>query len=463
MLGHKSASIGATVTTEIAILNKGAVALATDSAVTILGPAVGGRTMPKIYANANKLFELIKGVPVGVMIYNSAEVADIPWESLIKTFRMSAKATRRDTLEEYAEAFLAYVQETVTAGLSPDDLDRSLVGHAQNIASNILDQLEDLIKVIPSRVERRKSIGVFVDHIASTLEAVDPPEWSKGIDEKQVLRDLGDQVVASIPATYCGATLTLSVRRKITAASMRLLLRGVEPPPGPWSGVVISGFGDTEVFPALYDVKIGGIARNRLIRLAPSLRKVSAQGGAIIQPYAQTSEAVMFLQGIDPEISAGIREFWQVWAGQIQSALVSMAESAVTLTAAQKGDISSKCGTFMQESWKSFAQYMTDEFHEPRMAPIEASARFLSKGEIADLAETLVELTSLRNRVSLDRLETVGGATDVAVISKGDGFVWIRRKHYFERDRNPSWALRQALTDVGLTGRRLDRSNDDHE
>ncbi|SRR6266566_4990547 len=30
-----------------------------------------------------------------------------------------------------------------------------------------------------------------------------------------------------------------------------------------------------------------------------------------------------------------------------------------------------------------------------------------------------------------------GPTVDVAVISKGDGFVWIKRKHYFSKDFNP--------------------------
>jgi hypothetical protein len=37
--------------------------------------------------------------------------------------------------------------------------------------------------------------------------------------------------------------------------------------------------------------------------------------------------------------------------------------------------------------------------------------------------------------MSLDA-ETVGGPIDVAVISKGDGFVWIKRKHYFKAELN---------------------------
>ena len=28
-------------------------------------------------------------------------------------------------------------------------------------------------------------------------------------------------------------------------------------------------------------------------------------------------------------------------------------------------------------------------------------------------------------------MESVGGPVDVAIFSKGDGFIWIKRKHYF--------------------------------
>jgi hypothetical protein len=51
-------------------------------------------------------------------------------------------------------------------------------------------------------------------------------------------------------------------------------------------------------------------------------------------------------------------------------------------------------------------------------------------------AENLVRLTALRQKVSLE-IETVGGSIDVAIISKHDGFVWIKRKHYFDRELNP--------------------------
>jgi hypothetical protein len=51
------------------------------------------------------------------------------------------------------------------------------------------------------------------------------------------------------------------------------------------------------------------------------------------------------------------------------------------------------------------------------------------------MAEALVNLTSFKRKVT-SSIESVGGPVDVAVITKGDGFVWIKRKHYFDADKN---------------------------
>jgi hypothetical protein len=62
----------------------------------------------------------------------------------------------------------------------------------------------------------------------------------------------------------------------------------------------------------------------------------------------------------------------------------------------------------------------------------------LPKDELAAVAEALVSLTALKRKISLDT-ETVGGPIDVAVISKGDGFIWVKRKHYFDARLNPQF------------------------
>jgi len=50
------------------------------------------------------------------------------------------------------------------------------------------------------------------------------------------------------------------------------------------------------------------------------------------------------------------------------------------------------------------------------------------KLELAGLAEALVSITIFVAKMSAGKRETVGGPIDVALISKGDGFVWVKRK-----------------------------------
>ena len=70
--------------------------------------------------------------------------------------------------------------------------------------------------------------------------------------------------------------------------------------------------------------------------------------------------------------------------------------------------------------------------------PVMEMVASLPKDELGAMAESLVNLTKFKRRVSKEQ-ETVGGPIDVAVITKGDGFVWIRRKHYFKPELNPQF------------------------
>jgi hypothetical protein len=67
---------------------------------------------------------------------------------------------------------------------------------------------------------------------------------------------------------------------------------------------------------------------------------------------------------------------------------------------------------------------------------------FMAKQELAHLAEALVNITSLKRKFSAGE-ETVAGPIDVAVISKNDGFVWVKRKHYFPSELNPRYFVRK--------------------
>ncbi len=75
--------------------------------------------------------------------------------------------------------------------------------------------------------------------------------------------------------------------------------------------------------------------------------------------------------------------------------------------------------------------------------PMRRVLGVLPVDEMAELAETLISLQSLKEKVTKPS-ETVSGPIDVAVISRNEGLVWIKRKHYFDAEINSRYMQRQA-------------------
>lgn len=90
-------------------------------------------------------------------------------------------------------------------------------------------------------------------------------------------------------------------------------------------------------------------------------------------------------------------------------------------------DIDDKVRPFIDDLNKYISDHYTDKLLE--------TVAMLSKEDLAEMAESLVKMTCLKRHVTTDE-ETVGGPVDVAVITKGDGFIWIKRKHYFDPSLN---------------------------
>lgn len=433
------------MTAEVAILNKTAVALATDSAVTITSNDGQKRTR-KIYVDANKLFELVKSRPIGVMIYDSAEFSGIPWENIIKYYRQCRGDVRFDRLEEYARDLITFLSKNVYELMPASSRARqaglllmSMVIYLHNsIAVPVIDQGL-------GKRETRRVVTAELDRIFEGTKVLPIQPWAAELDERKLLGDF-KPLASLIPELFDvpNLTFTKSLAERYLSTALCGLLR-LEQLAGTCTGLVVAGFGERELYPSLFHANIYGIFEGRTVALGERIDGITDDRTSIISPYAQTGEARTFLSGIDPSVSAAVSGFWESWSNNI----AEVADTIVRKTAESLDDevcqaIEDKMRAFMQASWERFADFMQSNFHDKRLGSIEASASFLSKGEIASLAESLIDLTSLRDRVSLDRQETVGGATDVAVVSRGDGFVWVKRKHYFDLKYNPTWPARQV-------------------
>jgi hypothetical protein len=137
-----------------------------------------------------------------------------------------------------------------------------------------------------------------------------------------------------------------------------------------------------------------------------------------------------FMEGVDPSYQATIRQ-----------ALVVALETAsdILLERSDPDDDSEEREKLKTEVVARILKALNDSLATERWkhfsGPVLDIVAALPKTELASMAESLVNLTSMKRHVSTVS-ETVGGPIDVALISKGDGFIWIKRKHYFDKDLN---------------------------
>lgn len=154
---------------------------------------------------------------------------------------------------------------------------------------------------------------------------------------------------------------------------------------------------------------------------------------AIIYPFAQTDMVDTFMGGIHPGYSLALEDFVDETIRLIVEHFEDQMQRIITASKYSNilNQISDARPRIVEHFQGRLRRYLREEYSNPIMSIVE----FLPKEELAEMAESLVSLTSLRYRMSTED-DTVGGPIDVAVISKGDGFIWIKRKHYFDPKLN---------------------------
>ena len=75
--------------------------------------------------------------------------------------------------------------------------------------------------------------------------------------------------------------------------------------------------------------------------------------------------------------------------------------------------------------------YIQDEKDEGLLSAVDG----FNMQELASMAESLVSITNLQRHFTSSE-ESVGGPVDVAVITRHEGFIWVKRKMWFDSQLN---------------------------
>ena len=433
------------MTAEIAILNKSAVALAADSAVTI-----GEGGSEKIYNTVNKIFEISGTQPLGIMVYGSLSFMGLPLEILIKRYRneFAVNNTFKNVSDcavdfaRYLESNVPYDQEHENQNIQriiyytiDSIVEKSFDAHIAYVANLSVDST-----LVGQEIEACKEVIVAqIDHL-STFEAVENFSMT---DISRTVKSFDRMINEMINTRFYWLNVNAEIKRLIKNLVKEALYRTSLSKYS--TGIVVAGFGEDEICPTLCSFEMDGIVGNKLKRTQISIVDIDRDGpGADVKAFAQREMVERFLQGVDPAYDIYLQNLFEDtlrdFAGEIFLSQGNNETNAQALVTSLEPIILGMKNELVRRSDK----LKEEEFRHNVLDMVQV----MPNQELATLAESLIDLTSLKRRMSAER-ETVGGEIDVAIISKYDGFVWIKRKHYFPPELNPRFFKRHYGSDKG--------------
>jgi hypothetical protein len=424
------------MTAEIAIMNREAIALASDSAVTMIG-----KPGQKIFTSANKLFSLSKYHPVGIMIYGNAIFMDVPWETIIKIYRKKLDKKPFRKLDEYAKNFIEFLDNgnlLFPNMVQEEYLRHSVYSYFQFIKDTLNNEIHSKFdeKGKINDVTIKQTVSEIIKSHYETWEKTDNiPSIPKGYN-KNIIIKYGKLFDKAIKDIFEKLPITKNLSNKLKKIAANLFSKFPETiETGGISGIVIAGFGEKDTFPSLESFHIEGMVNNKLKYKEYVSEKIDFDTSASIRPFAQREMVTTFMEGIDPYLRGNIEGYLSKIFDEYPGIIT---DNIKTINNNDRKLLKAKLKKVSNEIFKNYLAKMQDYRWKNYVYPVTNVVTMLPKDELAAMAESLVNLTSFKRKVTMES-ETVGGPIDVAVISKGDGFVWIKRKHYFKPELNPQF------------------------
>lgn len=430
------------MTAEIAIINKSAIALAADSAVTI-GTEIG----PKIYDTVDKLFRLSRHYPIGIMIHGAVSFLGVPWETIVKEYRDYLGKKNFIKLEEFAEDFIKFLVTSQFFSEFEQDRYVELVAflYSNEIFEEIKKRVGNSLKeggLSDSQIKKIAS-GV-INEVYSSLTKMDNLDTIPSDHLKKIKNKYQNIILKTINKTVEKTPLFKKDINKLIDIIELWFCKDTFP--HTYSGVVIAGFGKTDLFPKLLSFKFETIICEKVKYKKKDEIIIGNEEVAQIIPFAQSDMVYTFMESLDPTLEEVINYHLTNIFNDYPTKIISEINKFNKLSSSELKECEKNLHEMSIKLFESYNKEMRNFRFENYVQPIMKVVSSLPKDELSLMAETLVNLTKFKQKVSIEA-ETVGGPIDVAVISKGDGFVWIKRKYYFDKDLNPRYTIKYLKED----------------
>jgi hypothetical protein len=311
------------VTCEVMLMNLQGVALAADSAVTV----VSGTTPRSLsQTGVEKIFILDEGLPAGAMVYGLATFGEIPWKTVLSAFTAQAPGTV-DRIADYAEGLVTFLGELDSSGggglkLTPaaevDNLRLYVEGVVHRFATLAAQRVQAPNERITAEMlghaldQLETEILYEADYIAEEIAKPSGQRVTRAVIGEPTAR-LADFLARHLDPALTRAQqrligrspLPAPVRERLSSLCVRSVLVDWLPPAAPVTGLVIAGFGRKDYTPFFVNLHIqgafGGVVQHRWEKAGAP---IAGRTPVVFESYAQDELIQAFKSGAQQRFTA---------------------------------------------------------------------------------------------------------------------------------------------------------------
>lgn len=415
------------MTAIVGILNKRAAVMAADSAVT-----VNSDSGTKIYNTATKIFRISKEHPVGVMIFDSATFMGTPWDVIFKLYRDRKGGQSFNTLEEYAKNFLHFLEEEdyFSSQKSQEKyLTDEIAAYYHRVKESVTEQFGEEVDENDLTDEEQEKLlkKLIVENIGRITDSAQEQGVSPEFENYTIghLRSFGKECLSFLAEVCEEEGLPTDLRDTWEQGFFEYIRSKIY---FSGTGIVFVGYGSKDIYPSILTVYISGAFDRRMRYYFSSeyeADKIDNDNTATIIPFAQADVMLTLMKGIHP----GLRRYVEgKHEDSLQHAKQKMLEVMKDAGCSEKAIKEVKETDFsdIQNKYEeSMDQFIQDEFVDGIVDAVNS----FNIEDMVNMAESLVSVTNLQRHISSSE-ESVGGPIDVAVITRSEGFIWVKHKHW---------------------------------
>ena len=358
------------------IMTKEGITLASDLAIT--------NPNNKSYNCADKIFKITDEFPIGIMINGNAEFEEVPLETLIVEFTKTVDLKNLKTIESDTNGFLKYL--SLNTNHTPVD----------EYISWVLDYFK---KELVEEIEEYGFDEALKYYTSSELKPI--------VESYENFQTEFDDI---IPCDKDKSEYNLKLWRIF---SHQLSFEG--------TGMIFAGFNADEFYPTFFEINLHCNDNGNIIYDEVDFEINSKE--PIIKVFAINEEAYTFITGA----SDNFKEYIECYIEKSNETFLLELEEKLheeKFNDEQLKEILTISGKLIDKTYSKISQTIKN-YKLNALNEASESADYLPKMILWDLADYLIKLTALKQKLSSD-YETVSSETEIAFINKTHNFKWVK-------------------------------------